>query len=391
MVDIDITAAKSTFRRFPANDPQILTEIGKKIGDVIEIDGGSGFALFGPYLDARAGPFIARIVFEGQGQGSAVADICAEHAELQLTSQRFDLSAIGGKTLELRTVLPRPLSACEVRLYCDGPLRANISAVEIESPVFEPYVLSSDLDRRLEYFQTYVAPGVEGWLSDQMYQVLKIIGPAFDRLGIYGNVAEIGIHHGLSFFLFTSLRRNDELAFAIDVFAQQRSNIDQSGMGSLTTFLSHLNLLLPLERPFVHVVQRDTLTFSMQEFTNIFSPNGVKLFSVDGGHTIAHVCNDLSLVQEVLLPGGIVALDDFFGPHWPTVTEGFYQFMKTRNRRLKPVLLYQNKLFLTTVSEHEFWLDSLRTGFEAIRGQDEMRSGHWKYVEISDSKTLSYG
>jgi hypothetical protein len=390
MLDKDITDAKSTLRRFPASHPQIYTEIGKKNGDIIEIDGGPGCALFGPYADARAGPFIARILFEGQGRGTAVADICVEH-EIQIASQRFDLGAIRGNTLELWAVLPRTFSTCEVRLYCDGPLRANISAIEIESPIFEPYVQSSDLDRRLEYFQTYVAPRVEGWLGDQVHRVVKIIGPTFDRLGIRGNIAEIGIHHGLSFFLFTSLRRHDELCFAIDVFDEQHSNIDMSGKGSLTTFLSHLDLMLPLERPFVQVAQRDTLAFSMQEFTNIFLPNGVKLFSVDGGHTIAHVCNDLSLVQEVLLPGGIVALDDFFSSHWPTVTEGFYQFMKTRNRRLKPVLFYQNKLFLTTVSEHEFWLDALRTGFEALLGQDELRSGNWKYVEISNSKTLAHG
>jgi hypothetical protein len=385
------TAPGSKTRRFPASDPAVHTEIGAKTGDVVVVNGGIGYALFGPYVDIPAGPCITRIVFEGQGQGSAVADLAAEQGELKLASRRVDLSALNGNAVELHTVIPRQLSAFEVRLYCDGPVRANIAAVEIESPILDPYVLGSDLDRRLEYFRTYIAPRVQGWLGDQMYKLLKIVGSAFDSIGLNGNIAEIGIHHGLSFFLFTSLRRHEELCFAIDLFDEQHLNVDHSGKGSLTTFLSHLNMMLPFEKPFVQILQRDTLTFSMQEFTNVFSPNGVKLFSVDGGHTTAHVCNDLSLVQEVLVPGGIVALDDFFGPHWPTVTEGFYQFTQTRNRRLKPVLFYQNKLFLTTISEHEFWLESLRAGFEALLGADELHGEHWKFVDIAGSKALAHG
>jgi hypothetical protein len=45
--------------------------------------------------------------------------------------------------------------------------------------------------------------------------------------------------------------------------------------------------------------------------------------SIDAGHTILHACNDLSLAQEVLVPGGIVALDDYMSVHWPGITEGF--------------------------------------------------------------------
>jgi len=77
------------------------------------------------------------------------------------------------------------------------------------------------------------------------------------------------------------------------------------------------------------------------------SPNPLALTSgapdgCDAGHTIQHACNDLHLVQEVLVPGGIVALDDHMSVHWPGVTEGFYRFMYTQNRRLKP--LYTSRI-----------------------------------------------
>jgi hypothetical protein len=90
-----------------------------------------------------------------------------------------------------------------------------------------------------------------------------------------------------------------------------------------------------------------------------------------------------------LVPGGIVALDDYMSVHWPGVTEGFYRFMYSQNRRLKPFLYFQNKLFLTTVSEHAGCLQQFRTAIEAICG-DEVRVGRWKEVEIAGSDCLSF-
>jgi hypothetical protein len=66
----------------------------------------------------------------------------------------------------------------------------------------------------------------------------------------------------------------------------------------------------------------------------------VKFFSIDAGHAVQHACNDLALVQEVLVPGGIVALDDYMSVHWTEVTEGFCRFMYFQNRQLKPFLYF---------------------------------------------------
>jgi hypothetical protein len=97
----------------------------------------------------------------------------------------------------------------------------------------------------------------------------------------------------------------------------------------------------------------------------------------------------LCLAQEVLVPGGIVALDDYMSPHWPGVTEGFYRFTGASNRRLKPFFYFQNKLFLTTVSEHGPYSQQFRTAIEAISAE-EVRRGRWKEVEIAGSDCLSF-
>ena len=222
-----------------------------------------------------------------------------------------------------------------------------------------------------------------------MWQIVDVIGTILDTNGVRGHIAEFGVHHGLFLFLLNILRNREEQCFAIDVFDDQHLNIDYSGGGSLAAFLSHLETFLGSQRRFFRVVQRDTMSFSSVEVVELFGKNGVKFFSIDAGHTIQHTCNDLSLAQEVLVPGGVVALDDYMSWHWPGVTEGFYRFMQSQNRRLKPFLYFQNKLFLTTVSEHGRCLRQFRAGIEAVCG-DEFRTDRWKDVEIAGSPCLSF-
>ena len=249
--------------------------------------------------------------------------------------------------------------------------------------------VSATRQQRLEHFNSHVYGHVEGWLGDRMWQIVNVIGTILDTNGVHGNIAEFGVHHGLFLFLLNTLRNENEVCFAIDVFDQQRLNVDCSGSGSLAVFLSHVETLMASQRRFFRVVQRDTMSFSTMEVTELFGQNGVKFFSIDAGHTVQHACNDLALVQEVLVPGGIVALDDYMSVHWPGVTEGFYRFMNFQNRRLKPFLYFQNKLFLTTASEHGPCLQHFRTAIETICS-DEVRSGRWKGVEIAGSNCLSF-
>ena len=243
--------------------------------------------------------------------------------------------------------------------------------------------------QRLEHFSTQVYGHVEGWLGDRMWQIIDVIGTILDANGVCGNIAEFGVHHGLFLFLLNILRNEKEECFAIDVFDEQRLNVDCSGRGSLAVFLSHVENLMASQRQSFRIVQRDTMSFSTLEVADLFGKKGVKFFSIDAGHTVQHTFNDLCLAQEVLVAGGVIALDDYMSPHWPGVTEGFYRFTGSANRRLKPFLYFQNKLFLTTASEHGMCLQQFRTAIEAICG-DEVRSGRWKGVEIAGADCLSF-
>ena len=248
---------------------------------------------------------------------------------------------------------------------------------------------SATRQERLDHFNGRIFGHVEGWLGTRMPQIIDIFGAILDRNGVRGNIVEFGVHHGLFLFLLETLRNEGEECFAVDVFDRQHLNVDHSGGGSLAVFLSHLGALMAPQRGFFRIIERDTLSFSIPEIVDLFGANGVKFLSIDAGHTIQHACNDLHLAQEVLAPGGIVALDDYMSVHWPGVTEGFYRFINSGNRRLKPFLYFQNKLFLTTVSEHAACLQQFREAIEPSWG-DDVRNGHWKDVEIAGAPCLSF-
>lgn len=244
-------------------------------------------------------------------------------------------------------------------------------------------------EQRLQHFDAEIFGRVEGWLGERMSQMVMIFGRILDENQVRGHIAEFGVHHGLFLFLLNALRNENEECFAIDVFDRQQLNIDHSGSGSLSIFLSHLETLMGAQRSFFRIVERDTTTFSTAEVIELFGNTGVKFLSVDAGHTTLHACNDLHLAQEVLVPGGIVALDDYMSVHWPGVTEGFYRFMATRNRRFKPLMFFQNKLFLTTVSEHSAVLEQFRAALMETCAE-EVRTGRWKNVEIAGTNCLSF-
>jgi hypothetical protein len=91
---------------------------------LIRLRSGTGCGLFGPYVDLPAGRCIARITFEGPSEGRVIMDMSAEVGKIVLASRVVDLGALEGHTVELPAILPRPLSACEVRLHCKPEGRA---------------------------------------------------------------------------------------------------------------------------------------------------------------------------------------------------------------------------------------------------------------------------
>lgn len=243
------------------------------------------------------------------------------------------------------------------------------------------------MDDRVIFANELVFKNVQGWVGDRLFQVVDFINEVHETQDVSGDIAEIGVHHGMLFFLLSSIGRDSEQCIAVDLFDDQEKNLDKSGGGGgIRTFTGHLDTLFPHIADRVRIVQRDSMSITPSTARTVLGTGGVRVFSVDGGHTVSHVTNDLAIAQEIIVPGGFVLLDDFLGPAWPSVTEGFFSYMARLNVRLAPFLIFQNKLILTTFSEHQQTLAALR------KYVDKMPDLHtqWRYTQMCGFDVLAY-
>jgi hypothetical protein len=65
---------------------------------------------------------------------------------------------------------------------------------------------------------------------------------------------------------------------------------------------------------------------------------------VDGGHSQQETYADLKIASDVTVPGGLVALDDYFNPQFPGVCEGAVEFMLRNDGVLRPISIGYNKV-----------------------------------------------
>jgi hypothetical protein len=199
---------------------------------------------------------------------------------------------------------------------------------------------------------------VSGWLNSGAALATFLLSDWQVRAGITGHVAEIGVHHGKYFILLALLRQPSEMAVAIDVFGDQALNVDSSGLGDYDIFVANISRHVGGSQD-VLVHQSDSLMLHGRDLLAPGLPprlaesgQGFRIFSVDGCHTAKHTASDIAVAFDVLAPGGIVVVDDFYNAHWPGVQEGVHRLMAQRPD-IAMFAYGNNKAFLTRAADHE--------------------------------------
>lgn len=207
----------------------------------------------------------------------------------------------------------------------------------------------------LRRYATGLHRNVEGWITEGALGMTMLISQRQMALGAFGGIGEIGVHHGRYMIALLLLRASGEAGVALDLFEdRQELNLDGSGRGDKRAFLANLRALgVPSEGLTVHA--QDSLTLTRPELLALGGGVPYRLFSVDGGHRVVNVVNDLGLVAGVLGKGGVAVLDDFYNPLWPGVDEGLFRYL-SQGRELLPFCYGDNKLYLCRAEDHGGWL-----------------------------------
>lgn len=170
-------------------------------------------------------------------------------------------------------------------------------------------------------------------------------------------VMEIGIHHGQFFIGLNSIIDRDALSVAIDIFDRQDLNIDNSGEGNREIFVDNLYKYDVHKGNNVIIIDGDST--DPRIFNNDI-PNEFRYISIDGGHTVEHLMNDMQIASKYISNEGVVIVDDYFNHWWPSVTEGIYKYLST-SPNLVPFMSTPNKLWFSKISYKKRFYDHMNT------------------------------
>ena len=190
---------------------------------------------------------------------------------------------------------------------------------------------------------------IHGWLEQIDIDYILEIGNHQNRSSICGSIGEIGVHHGKLFILLNLLTQKNEHSFAIDLFDDQKENVDRSGLGDLKIFKSHLNIYA-INKENIQIISTNSLTLD-KDFYKEATYDKFKLFSIDGGHHYEAVINDLEIAEEVIAEGGIVLLDDLLNHLWIEVVSAYSDY-KLKGGKLIAFAVTKDKLYLTSSREY---------------------------------------
>ena len=188
---------------------------------------------------------------------------------------------------------------------------------------------------------------IPGYLTQSDARIWQILMEAQSNRGVTGNLAEIGIYFGRSFFLLDMLKRDREHVWGCDLFTVEKSLRGKSS--HYDAFLEHANRIdSNFSRE--HVFQCDSASLDDRLVGDLRAP--VRFFSIDGGHLLEHLRTDCRIALQLLHPQGIIAFDDFCTPQWPEVTEGIFEFLD-QNPDYKIFAISRKKAYAASVKMME--------------------------------------
>jgi hypothetical protein len=198
---------------------------------------------------------------------------------------------------------------------------------------------------------------VDGWTPPGAIIMILRIAELQRSLGITGNVAEIGVHHGRLFILLYLLKNPGEKALAIDLFQHQELNVDQSGKGDREVLLANLRKYADTQDVLIHTGDSQELT---GPYVTDLAGGPFRLFSIDGGHAVTVTQHDLATAEASLAPGGVIILDDYFNEIYPEVSIGTTNFFRDP-RRIVPFAIGGGKVMFCHPDYATTYAEGLRS------------------------------
>ena len=180
---------------------------------------------------------------------------------------------------------------------------------------------------------------ISGWFVFDAALMFMAYNQLIAADGVSGDTLEIGVYYGLSAIAVATLRGSQRRMYAVDLFEELGPNEAYgAGKSYREKFEEHMRWFFP-SLDFLTPITAASGRLKSSEFTPTFS-----FCHVDGGHSPRETFADLKFASDILLPGGLLALDDYFNHQHPGVCEGALNFRREHEGVLRPVAIGWNKV-----------------------------------------------
>jgi hypothetical protein len=197
---------------------------------------------------------------------------------------------------------------------------------------------SGGMTREALEFCTGTSPTHGGGCDGNSAMIAMFMLSVQESLGIQGNLCEIGVKQGRYLILLKCHQRAGETVFAIDPQSNHPELIEEVPR-NMETYSGNRDGLVYLAKRSEDVTP-DQLRVDGR---------GLRYVHVDGNHDEDGVWRDLKLVEQVVMPGAIIVLDDYFYGLAPGVSAGLFRYLQEEGgRKLVPFFSGGPKFYLTT-------------------------------------------
>ncbi|MFE0822088.1 class I SAM-dependent methyltransferase [Streptomyces sp. NPDC058847] len=196
--------------------------------------------------------------------------------------------------------------------------------------------------------ETHKYPGdlndVPGWFWPLDQVLFSWFLERQEQRGTEGDLLELGAYMGKSAILLGHHLRDGETLTVCDLFGTEPP--DAANRAEAAKSYSTLTRQA-FERNYLSF--HDSLPTIVQDvsstITDEVAPGTCRFAHIDASHLYEHVHGDIGAARDLLLPDGIVVLDDFRSEHTPGVAVAAWEAVL--NRGLRPVCLSSQKLYGT--------------------------------------------
>jgi hypothetical protein len=162
--------------------------------------------------------------------------------------------------------------------------------------------------------------------------------------GIKGDLLELGVYMGKSAILLGHHLQDGERFTVCDLFEGDAPD----GANQAEAAKSYASLTQQaFERNYLsfHDTLPTVITGPSSLVSGKVAPGTCRFVHIDASHLYEHVYGDIGAAHDLLLPEGVVVLDDFRSEHTPGVSVAAWEAVL--NRGLRPICLSTQKMYAT--------------------------------------------